>query len=420
MPSTLATADAVLKEDYKDEVRDQINQKTFITTQVEKNTEDVTGRRALLALHTRRSTGVGARKEYGTLPSAGNQGYQDIFIPVRYNYGRIELSGPVIQAMDKDRGSFVRAIKSETDGVKRDTARDVNRQIWGTADGVIAQCGTTTAATVVVLAATTTRTQMRQLWNEGGMLVDIGTVASPQTIATARAVTSFTNPPSPTITISGAAVTTTSSHYVFRSGNGGGPGTTGLSSDSQSELTGLQFMIAATGTLFTLSPTTEPSWASYVDSNSGTLRIASEGLINKAMMETELAGGSQVDLLVTSAGVSRALASSMQAMRRNVDNVQLKAGYSGIAWTSPTEGMGQAKAKALCWDRDCPENNLLGLATDHLVEFILNDWDWMDQDGAVLSRVSGKDAYEATLFKYHEMATDQRSAHFRVVDLIEG
>jgi hypothetical protein len=146
MPSTLATADAVLKEDYKDEVRDQINQKTFITTQVEKNTEDVTGRRALLALHTRRSTGVGARKEYGTLPSAGNQGYQDIFIPVRYNYGRIELSGPVIQAMDKDRGSFVRAIKSETDGVKRDTARDVNRQIWGTADGVIAQCGTTSAS----------------------------------------------------------------------------------------------------------------------------------------------------------------------------------------------------------------------------------------------------------------------------------
>jgi hypothetical protein len=374
MPSTLATADAVLKEDYKDEIRDQINQKTFITTQIEKNTEDVTGRRALLALHTRRSTGVGARKEYGTLPTAGNQGYQDIFIPVRYNYGRIELSGPVIKAMDKDRGSFTRAVKSETDGIKRDTARDVNRQIWGTADGVIAQCGTTTAANAVVLAATTTRTQMRQLWNEGGMLVDIGTVAAPTTIASARAVTAFTNPPSPTITISGAV----------------------------------------------LSPSTEPSWASYVDSNSGTLRIASEGLINKAMMETELAGGSQVDLLVSSAGVSRAIASSMQALRRNVDNVQLKAGYSGIAWTSPTEGMGQAKAKALCWDRDCPENNLFGLSTDHLKEFILNDWDWMDQDGAVLSRVSGKDAYEGTMFKYHETATDQRSAHMRVADLIEG
>jgi hypothetical protein len=115
------------------------------------------------------------------------------------------------------------------------------------------------------------------------------------------------------------------------------------------------------------------------------------------MMETELAGGSQVDLLVTSAGVSRNIASSMQAMRRNVDNVQLKAGYSGHrSGRRPTEGMGRPRRRRSCWDRDCPENNLFGLVPDHLVEFILNDWDWMDEDGAVLSRVSGKDAYEAT------------------------
>lgn len=417
---TMATADAVLKEDYRDALREQINTYTFITSQIEKNTEDVAGRRALMALHTRRNSGVGARKEYGNLPTASKQGYADVYVPLRFNYGRIELSGPVIKAMNKDRGSFIRAVRSETDGIRNDTARDVNRQIWGTADGVIAQCGSTTTANLVVLASTTTTTQIRQLWADGGSLVDIGTVATPTSIAAARNVTAYTNPPSPTITIDGAVVSTTAAAFVFRAGAGGGPGTTGTVADSQSELTGLGFIVAATGTLFTLAPATEPSWASYVDANGGTLRAPAESLINKAMHETELVSGAQVDLLVGSAGVSRNIASSMQAMRRNVDNVNLEAGYQGIQWSTVMEGMRAGRAKTLVWDRDAPANALFGLSRDHLVEFVEADWDWMDDDGAVLSRVSGKDAYEATFYKYHELATDQRNAHFRVSDLIEA
>lgn len=415
------TADAALKEDYQAPLRDQINQTTFLATQIEKNTEDVQGRRAVMALHTRRSAGIGARKERETLPTAGNQGYDNVFVPVRYLYGRIEISGPIIEAMLSDRGSFTRAVKSETDGIKKDLQRDVNRQVWGTADGVIAQCGTTSNANDIVLAATTTETQMRQLWNDGGMRVDIGTVASPASVASDRAVTGFDEDSSPkTITIDGGAITTSASHFVFRHGNGGGPGTTGLTTDSQRELTGVQHMVSDTGTLFTLSPATEPSWKSTVNDNGGTLRAPSETLINGVMQRTEIRGGAQVDLIVSSAGVSRNIANSMQAMRRNMDTVKLKAGYSGIQWTTATEGMGDARAKALTWDRDCPENTMFGFSTDHLVEYIMDDWAWMDKDGAVLSRVSGEDAYEGTYRAYKEIATDKRNAHFRINDLIEA
>lgn len=426
MPLSFTTADAVLKEDYKGPLREQINQKFFILSQIEKKTDGIVGRRGLVPLHVTRNSGVGARKENGTLPTAGAQGYVDALIPVRWNYGRIQLSGPIIASMASDQGSFVRAVKSETDGVKKDLQRDVNRQLWGTADGVIATCGTTTtSATVQLLATVTFASKMRQLWADGGMFVDIGTVATPTTIASNRQVTAF-DAVNKTITISGATVSTVSgTHFVFRTGSGGGPGTTGLQSDAQSEFTGLQFIVSSSGSLHAVAPATYPTWKAQQGvapyNNGGTTRAISEPLVNTAIQDTEIASGQQVKFLVGSPGVARAAAALMQSLRRNVDNVKLEAGWSGIQWSTPMEGMGNdASPKALLWDRDCPENSLFGLSPDVLVELQESDWEWMDQDGAVLSRVSGTDAYEATLYAYKELCCIQRDAHFRLEDLLEA
>ena len=41
----------------------------------------------------------------------------------------------------------------------------------------------------------------------------------------------------------------------------------------------------------------------------------------------------------------------------------------------------------------------------------------MDEDGNMLVRSYGQDAYEATLFRYHELSTDQRNAHFKLTAL---
>jgi hypothetical protein len=41
----------------------------------------------------------------------------------------------------------------------------------------------------------------------------------------------------------------------------------------------------------------------------------------------------------------------------------------------------------------------------------------MDEDGAILSRVSGYDKYQAVLFKYANLATDRRNAHALIFDL---
>jgi hypothetical protein len=113
MAFTRTTADPVLKEFYLPLVRQILNNKVFLLTQVEQNSEDIEGRRAVLAINVGRNSGVGARAEYGTLPSAGQQGYAEERVSLKYNYGRIELSGPAIRSTQTDVRSFMRAVSRD-------------------------------------------------------------------------------------------------------------------------------------------------------------------------------------------------------------------------------------------------------------------------------------------------------------------
>jgi hypothetical protein len=406
---TLSTANEALKEDYQPVVRDQINQAIMLLMQVEKNTRDVEGKRAVLSLHVKRSSGIGARQEGGTLPTAGNQTYAEERVPLKYNYGRIQVSGPVIRAMKSDRGSFVRAVQSETQGVTNDLKRDVNRQVWGDASGKIATCGTTTAATTVVLASTTTQAQLRQL--EVGQTIDIGTTADVGAVATGRTINSvdFANK---TIDISGAAVTTSSSHFIYRAGL-----VASGSSANGVEMNGIQSIVKASGTLFNIDPSTYPVWKSYVDSAVSN-RSVSENLFASVMHNVRINSGEDPNLIVASDGVYRAYANLLTALKRFPNTLDLKGGFKALDMSAGTTGGGTDVG--FTWDRDAPGNKAWFLNTAHLTEYVASDWEFMDDDGAVLSRVANIDAYEATLFRDAELATDRRNAHGLCSELTEA
>jgi len=419
MPASLSTVDAILKDDYKDFI-EQLNDAMFLISQVETRKDTVQGRIARHAIHLGRSSGVGARGENGTLPTAGNQAYATVPVPVRYVYGRIQLSGPTIRQAVTDRGAFVDALDAEMMGIRQDAMKDVNRQLWGTSNGVIAQCGTTTAATTVVLASTTGSTALRQLYFDGGLVVDMGTVASPTTIASARTV-SAVDTTNKTITISGATVTTSSSHFVFRTGAGGASSNTGQPGDGQIELTGVQTIVSDSAVLHTINPSSQPNWKAYVNSNGGTNRSVSETLITGAIMKTLIASGKKPNLLVSAEGVHLSVANLFLSLKRNMEQTQLKGGYAGIQYYSPSvSGKGDEGPTVLYADFDCPNNKLYGINTESLVWHQVGEgWSFMDMDGAVMNRKPDLDAYEATLTCYAELACKQRNSHFVISDLTE-
>lgn len=399
---TLALADAVLKEDYHGPLRLQINNMVILAAQIAKNREDLVGRRAVVPLQISRNTGVGARLEGEQMPVAGNQGSVDQLVSLRSNYGRIRLTRQVISRMASDRGAFVRAVSWEMESLRNDTARDYNRQLWGTSDGTLAICGTTTAANVVVLAATTPE-QVLVNFAEG-MLVDIGTVASPQSIAASRTVSAvdFVNK---TITISGAAVTTSSANNVFRAGSGG-------NGANQRELTGMQTQVAATGALFNVDPATYFSWASIVEGNGGTARPMSDNVLTKAMMRSRNRSGQANWALYAEDQAYRSAVNNLSAKHRLVNTLDLKGGHSAIAYV-----LG-GKEYPLVAERDCVVGQIFGIAHDKLVEYIDEDWQWEDMDGAALHlSMDGTHTFEAYLFKFSEVATSQRNAHFLVQDV---
>lgn len=400
---TFSNADSALKEFYIGPIREELNNTLLLLSMLDNNTTDIEGRRAVLSLHVARNAGVGARAEGGTLPTAGNQAYAQERVSLKYNYARITLTGPILRAMKSDKGSFTRALESETKGATNDLKRDINRQLWGTSDGVIATADTTTSSTTLNLLSTTTTTQLRQL--EAGMLLDAGT------FFTAIAIVSVSV--SAKTVVLASAVSVNTAQTLTRTGSGG-------SGASQKELTGMQTLVASSGALFNVDPAVNPVWASTVDSNSGTLRSVSENLFAKNMQAIAIACGQDIDTVIGSDGVFRAYANLLTSLKRFPGTTDLKGGFKALDMSAGGYGGGQDVK--LCWDRDTPSNQayLLNTKPESLSLFSMSDWEWMQEDGAVLFRVSGSDSYEAVLFGYKELATSARNRNGLVKDITES
>ena len=403
MPANLSTFDNALREDYLPPLRDQLNNGNVLLAQLERGSEDVVGREAVLSIHVSRNSGVGSRAERGTLPTAGSQGYEDPRVRVKYHTARIDVSVPAMRASRNDEGAFARLLDREVSGAVKDLKRDVNRQLYGTSNGVIATIeGTGSTTTNIVFAAGTPQSAIRQL--EVGMVIDIGNDATFTNVGTARTITANSGT-ALTITpaLSGAPVDADS---IVRSGAGGGGA-------DQKEFSGLQTLVDSTGTVHGVAASTV--WSSYENSNGGTLRPFNDSLIEKAQHETNIRSGESANFLVTSNGAYRSFAQQLKSQKRFNNTNDLKGGFKALSVDSG-DGI---ESLSLVWDRDCPDSTAFGL---HLADYKIHemsDWEWMDEDGAVLSRVSGVMAYEATLFKFAELCTSRRNASWKLQDLLE-
>lgn len=379
---------------------------------MEKDSTHIEGKRAILSLQTNRNWGIGARAEGGTLPTAGAQGYTEERVPLFYNYGVGGITGPLLKAGVSNAGSFARPLQQELKGIVDDLKRDVNRQCWGTSNGVLGTTDITTSSLQVFLS--TSYTANSTIWNQlsQGMVIDIGSVAVPTARTTANAITSVL-PPTGSNTngsiVLTAVVTTTVGDSLFITGNGGD-----TSNSTQKEITGVQTIVNSSGTVFNVNPTTTQNWVSTVNSNSGTNRALSEALMSNVVNKVHIASGQDPKMGVGSVGVYRAFANLQTSLKRFTNTIDMKGGWKGLEFSAGTSPI------QITWDRDAPNNQLFFFNTDHLTEFMSSDWDFMDEDGSVLLRTGTTDGYNFTLFKYMELTTDQRNAHGLLKDISEA
>ncbi len=399
MPATLSTVNTITKEIYEGKIRNQLQEEAVgwkrIEATSEGTTSEVGGKYVTFPIRVRRNQGIGARNELEALPAAGQQGWESVRVGLKFEYGRLRLSGQVFELAEKNYQAFASAMDLEMTGLKNDLAKDTNRQFYGTNLGTMATVTITEAAAGGSNVATVNTVKYLEI----GQQVDLKVGTTSTDRAANRQITAI-NETSRVITLSGAAFTATAGDILVRQGN------------YNREITGLAAQVTATGELFNVNPSTVPQWAATVDSNGGTLRPLSESLMITMTDKVRTKGGN-TSLILGGLGVRRAYFNLLSQQRRYPSTTEFAGGFKGLAFHNGRE-------IPMIDDIDTPDNTMYFLDEDKFRIYQAGDWSWMNRDGSIWKVVDGFDAYEAILFKYFELGNTQRNAHGVITDLTEG
>lgn len=397
MGATLTTASAVAKEIFEDYgVVGQLSSEAVALKRVESSgegveTDKVGGKYVKFPIRVRRNPGIGYRNELETLPVAGNQGYAEVRTGLKYGYGRLQVTGPAMRLIDTDAQGFVDIVDDEMDGLKADLVKDSARIAYGDGTGAMAVLsGTHTTANVFQVADAQ--------YLSVGDIIDVvstgGTVRGSNRSISAIAGTS--------VTYSGADITTdANTDLVVRTGS------------FSREPNGFASIIKSTGALYNVDPAVEPVWAATVDSNGGTLRALSEGLMIALVDSIRRKSGKRPTVGLASLGVRRAYFNLLQQQRRYTDTKRFDGGFEGLAFHVGVE-------IPIVDDPDAPASKFWFPNEEQIKVYRDSDWKFDDTDGEIWARVTDVDAYEARAIKYWEIGTKQRNAHGLISDLTEG
>lgn len=397
MPATLTTVNAITKEIYQGKLQNQLSNEAVAYKRIERSSEGVEsqvgGKYVTFPLKVRRNQGIGYRNELEQLQNGGQAGYDSVRVPLRYGYGRLRLSGQVMELATANYQAFANAMDLEMNGLKDDILKDTNRIIYG--DGL----GTITT-TPVATGAGNTATVADTRFLEVGSQIDIVSTAGVTRVAD-RQVTAI-NQTTKVITFSGAAYAGGGAigDLVVRQGNYG------------REPQGLRSIVANTGTLFNVDPTVQALWAATVNGNAGVNRALSEGLMIQLTDQVRVNGG-KTSLILMSLGVRRAYFNLLTQQRRYTNTKEFAGGMTGLAFNNGTE-------IPVVEDPDAPANTVWFLDESSFKIYRDADWSWLNRDGSIWKWVHDFDAYEAIMKQYWEVATNKRNANAVLQDVTEG
>ena len=403
MGSSLASIDATLKEVYEGDVRRQLPDEIVALKRVTRSSDGVSnetnGKYVTFPVHVRRNGGLGSRNESEALPTAGAQGYAAARLALKSDYLGIELTGHSIDMSDTNPKAFAKSLDEEMERGRIDFKKDLNRQIYGNGSGAI------TTVRAVVTSNVIPVVDARLFW-VGSHQVDI--VTAPSTVvAVNRTVTARDmTPGANTITLSGAAIGPTVVGQLIT-----------LTGSVNREITGLGAIIANSGVLYNINPATEPEWTSEIDSNGGTARALSEGLMLRLVDRIRGRGG-KTSAILTDDGSFRAYWALLSQLRGFTNTTKFDGGYTGLSFH-----VGDTEVPVVA-DFDAPLGTMHFLNEDDITFYRDEDIHWLDRDGSILKQkvdAAGRyDIWQAHMVERHELGIGRRNTHGKITDIIGG
>lgn len=403
MPSvdsaTRSTLSALLKNVYEPDIRDNVANPSAFWAEIQKNSKNIVeGSKIVDGVRLGLSQAVGARSELGTLPAPQRTPLNQAETNLKYIYGVIRISGPLMASSKTDKAAFKRALDNEVKGIKDSLKLDMARMVYGDGTGALAGTGVTSGSLTVVLASTA---NMRLF--HVGMMVDIYNSSNAKiTDGDSREIESI-DEANKTITLtSGNTVTTAAGGYVVRE-------------DSyNNEITGLQAIVKATGALQALNPATagQERWKSTVDTAFGAF---DETKFQDFIDSINTASGKWVNRIFSDSAPRNKYVASLQGQRRFVGqppSMELKAGFKGLSYTG---GEREAAWVKDAMTPDTKQTYLLNMDEIELKRAF--DFQFMELDGNAwmpeFMGSSGVDAWKAVIHSYCQLWTGHRAAHGR-------
>jgi hypothetical protein len=402
---SMTTFDAVLKIDYLPVLQAQFNNEIVLYNRIKRDRENIVGKKYYFPVQSAWGESTGPTNETGSdIPSGsvfnpptgtlGNETFIESSGVVRTVYGRFEVSTKVIEATKSDRGSFVQAVDFKLKNVADNLRKDLNWMLQSDGTGAIAQitAGAATTAWTVDNALNLRPNMNVQVWSARSAGTQRVAAANNQTVTDVNYDTNV-------VTIGAAFTDAVNNDFVFKN-TGRGINVMGLLGivDDSTFVTTLQ----------NINRSTSSYWKSSVLGNSGTKRDLSQVLIQQAEDKAYIRAGGKISAFYSNLGQRNNYVQLVTAERRYVNTMKFDAGFDALEYNG----------KPWFIDRDAQKNVLFALDESVLRFFMLKDFDWMHDDGAVLRRGSGL-TYIATLEAHLELGTYQPNRHVVIRDLNE-
>jgi hypothetical protein len=386
---TLAAFDAALKDLYVGPIVEQLNQKTYLLDQIERDADhiDHTGRRAVIPLHKNRNRGRKSIADGGTLPSAGAQVYLDAIVPLRYHTYGIELTDQVIEASKTNEGAFVSAIEVESKGVALDMRKDINRQAFGVGTGALCYAP---SATVGVKKTSkeyklefNTKNDMQYI--QIGDMIDIVKEATGEVgngVEGAEVVARSVANKEVTLSKKMAAELAAETYNVYISGNRNQE-MDGMRNITENERTLHSVNSATAGNAFWKGNTVEAGTSLTATA------VAGESLFEQLADNVGAQGNGDVEVFLGTRGIRRRLADSYQSQKRFNDAkaVDVHGGYSAI----------MVNEIPVISDDDAPKGYVFGFNKSALKWFEQTKPGWLEREngGIFHLKTAGTGTYAA-------------------------
>ena len=399
MGATLTTLADIIKTQYAPVVGEMINHSTPILDRIGKDYDSVQGKDFTIPLHYGRNEGIGARGEGSALPTAGNQSYKASVLPMRYQYGRFQITGQTIKATRNNEGAYRKAVRSEMEGLANDMCDSLSRQLFGDGSGLLATVASSGSSSSTVVVDSTAKLRV-------GMPIDIIVKTTGAATAGLAGTSVATITDGTTFTISGTLAGSPAATYgVYIAGS------------RDLEMMGLGGIVSATTTVQGLDVSTYPWWVATVQGNSGTARAISDTILQKALDTLTQNSNGKPSAMYTTYGVRRAYQAILAAQKQFVNTMTLTGGFDTIAYNG----------LPIIPDKNAPSGKIFVVDESKLKFYRMSDNGgednglfWLEEDGNMLKYVTGYDAYEAILCLYSNLGTTMRNAFVRIDDITEA